>query len=160
MSRRLLHGETLRLVSREGNEAVVADPDGNTVRIALDPQGARLLLDTGEGPRAGDAVRHKDTVWVRWQGRTWRLTVDRGGRRGGAAAAGSTAAPMPGQVVKHLVAPGDAVAAGDPLLVVEAMKMQLEIKAPHAGTVTRFLAGEGEQVDAGIDLVELAAEES
>jgi biotin carboxyl carrier protein len=161
VSRRLRHGETLRLVGLEGSEAVVSDPDGDTVRLALDRQGGRVLVDTGDGPRAGDAARDRETVWVRWRGRTYRLTVDRGaGRRGGGTGAASTAAPMPGQVVKHLVSPGDTVAAGDPLLVVEAMKMQLEIKAPHDGTVTRFLAAEGEQVDAGIDLVELAAEEA
>jgi 3-methylcrotonyl-CoA carboxylase alpha subunit len=67
---------------------------------------------------------------------------------------------MPGQVVKLLVEPGATVGAGDPLLVVEAMKMQLEIKAPFAGTVTRFLAAEGDQVDAGVDLVDLAPEDS
>jgi biotin carboxyl carrier protein len=62
---------------------------------------------------------------------------------------------MPGQIQKLLVSPGDQVEAHQPLLVVEAMKMQIEIKAPHAGRVAKLLAAEGEQVEAGVPLVEL-----
>jgi biotin carboxyl carrier protein len=62
---------------------------------------------------------------------------------------------MPGQVQRILVAEGDAVGAGQPLLVVEAMKMQLEVKAPHAGRIRRLLTRAGEQVEAGNPLVEL-----
>ena len=66
---------------------------------------------------------------------------------------------MPGQVQKILVQAGDAVEAGQALAVVEAMKMQLEIKAPHAGTVKELLAAEGDQVAAGVPLVALEAAE-
>ncbi len=58
-------------------------------------------------------------------------------------------APMPGKVVRVLVAPGDAVEAGQGLVVVEAMKMQNEMKAPRAGRVSAVPAREGATVAAG-----------
>jgi len=59
------------------------------------------------------------------------------------------AAPMPGKVVRILVAPGDAVEAGQGLLVVEAMKMQNEMKAQRAGRVLNVSVKEGATVTAG-----------
>ena len=61
----------------------------------------------------------------------------------------TVAAPMPGKVVRVLVAPGDAVEPGQGLLVVEAMKMQNEMKALRAGTVLSMGAREGATVAAG-----------
>ena len=58
-------------------------------------------------------------------------------------------APMPGKVVRILVSVGDKVQAGQGLLVVEAMKMQNEIRSPKNGTVERLLAKEGQPVNAG-----------
>ncbi len=58
-------------------------------------------------------------------------------------------APMPGKVVRLLVKEGDHVEAGQGLLVVEAMKMQNEIRSPKSGTVERVLAKEGQPVNAG-----------
>jgi biotin carboxyl carrier protein len=58
-------------------------------------------------------------------------------------------APMPGKIVRLLVAPGDTVAAGQGLLVVEAMKMQNEVKAPKAGRVVSLAAREGTTAAAG-----------
>lgn len=65
----------------------------------------------------------------------------------GPRAAGGVYPPMPGNVVKILVAPGDRVAAGDLLLVLEAMKMQNEVRAPQAGVVTRLGVEVGQKVD-------------
>jgi biotin carboxyl carrier protein len=59
------------------------------------------------------------------------------------------ASPMPGKVVRVLVAAGDAVEAGQGIVVVEAMKMQNEMKAPRAGTVLSLPAKEGATVAAG-----------
>jgi propionyl-CoA carboxylase alpha chain len=65
------------------------------------------------------------------------------------AAAGSLLAPMPGAVVRVDVSEGDVVSAGQPLLVLEAMKMEHEILAPSDGTVSALPVGVGDQVDAG-----------
>jgi biotin carboxyl carrier protein len=58
-------------------------------------------------------------------------------------------APMPGKIVRLLMKAGDHVEAGQGLLVVEAMKMQNEIRSPKSGTVERVLAKEGQLVTAG-----------
>jgi biotin carboxyl carrier protein len=58
-------------------------------------------------------------------------------------------APMPGRIVRALVAQGARVDAGQGLLVIEAMKMQNEIRSPKAGTVERLLVREGQAVNAG-----------
>jgi biotin carboxyl carrier protein len=57
-------------------------------------------------------------------------------------------APMPGRVSKLLVKPGDAVKAGQPVVVFEAMKMENELKSPKDGKVTEVLAREGDAVEA------------
>ncbi len=62
---------------------------------------------------------------------------------------------IPGRVVAVVVAPGDTVEAGEPLLVVEAMKMQNELRAPRAGSVVRVAVGVGATVDVGDVLVVL-----
>jgi biotin carboxyl carrier protein len=62
-------------------------------------------------------------------------------------------APMPGKIVKVFVKPGDEVAEGQGLVVVEAMKMENELKAPKAGKVTEVLAKEGTTVENGAKLV-------
>ena len=58
-------------------------------------------------------------------------------------------APMPGKVVRVLVAPGDVVEARQPLVVIEAMKMENELRAVRSGTVAEVPAREGQSVDAG-----------
>jgi acetyl/propionyl-CoA carboxylase alpha subunit len=58
-------------------------------------------------------------------------------------------APMPGKVVRLLVSAGAEVEAGDGVLVVEAMKMQNEIKSPKKGTIQKILVSEGAAVNAG-----------
>jgi propionyl-CoA carboxylase alpha chain len=70
-------------------------------------------------------------------------------------AAGALVAPMPGAVVRVEVAPGEEVVAGQPLVVVEAMKMEHTIAAPHAGRVSEVHVEAGEQVDGGRVLVVL-----
>jgi biotin carboxyl carrier protein len=58
-------------------------------------------------------------------------------------------APMPGKVIRVLVKAGEAVEAGKGILVVEAMKMQNEVRSPKSGKVERVLVSEGQTVSAG-----------
>ena len=88
------------------------------------------------------------------------VSIHRMRRPGAAAAADSTAgglqrvtAPMPGKVVKLLVNPGDKVQPRQGLVVVEAMKMENELRAPAAGTVSEVRVKEGASVEAGAILV-------
>lgn len=112
--------------------------------------------------------------------RSWLVRVDRDGARrhvtvSGAGSAvlerevrgarrrekpaGSLSSPMPGTVVKVLVQEGDKVEKGAGLLVVEAMKMEIRVEAPIAGTVKAIRKKAGDPCDAGETLVEIAAED-
>ncbi len=71
----------------------------------------------------------------------------------GAAAPAALRSPMPGRVVKILVKAGDRVAVGQAVVVVEAMKMENELRATRAGTVQALRCEEGSAVEAGQDLV-------
>jgi biotin carboxyl carrier protein len=62
-------------------------------------------------------------------------------------------AAMPGKVVRLLVKPGDRVKGGQPLVVVEAMKMENELRAGRSGTITEIYVKEGASVEAGSQLV-------
>ncbi len=68
---------------------------------------------------------------------------------------GDVTTPMPGRVVKLLVAQGDAVKTGDPLLVVEAMKMENRVQAPIAGAVATIYVKEGDEVNPDETLIHL-----
>jgi acetyl/propionyl-CoA carboxylase alpha subunit len=82
--------------------------------------------------------------------------VDAAQRHHGVAGAESTVtAPMPGTVIRVLVAEGDAVAARQPLLVLEAMKMETPLVSPYEAVVRRVHVSEGDRVAGGTLLVEL-----
>ena len=66
---------------------------------------------------------------------------------------GTVTAPLGGVVIEVHVKVGDGIESGDPLMVIEAMKMQNEVQAPHAGTVTALHYGKGERVDQKGDLL-------
>ena len=68
---------------------------------------------------------------------------------------GGLTAPMPGRVLAVLVRPGDAVARGAPLVIMEAMKMEHTIKAPRAGAIEQVFVAEGEQIKEGAELLVL-----
>jgi biotin carboxyl carrier protein len=145
--------------------------DGDAVWQA-DVDGARVALDSGRAftVRAGDdgydvegdgihgravAVADGDTVWVALDGDVFAIRVVRGSTRGGADDADRLSAPMPATVVRVAVAPGQAVAAGDLLVALEAMKMELPVRAPRDAVVSAVHCREGELVQPGLPLVEL-----
>ncbi|HET9233592.1 MAG TPA: biotin/lipoyl-containing protein [Candidatus Eisenbacteria bacterium] len=151
-------GIEYRLIKGEGDTVSVSQAEGDAQRFRIEMlPGGTFMIEGPKGRIPGDAVRDGSKVWVYLAGRTYRFDLVRPNRGRTADAHGDLSSPMPGQVQKLLVVEGDAVQAGQALLVVEAMKMQLEIKAPHPGRVRRLLAREGQQVEAGVPLVELDA---
>ncbi len=76
---------------------------------------------------------------------------------GGAAAGGLLTSQMPGRVVRVMAAVGDTVRKGQPLLVVEAMKMENELKSPIDGKVGDIYVAEGAAIESGAKLVRVDA---
>jgi biotin carboxyl carrier protein len=119
--------------------------------IARGPEVARSLEVSIEPRAGGELIVHVN-------GRAVGVTIDtrrKRRRESAAAAAGPTAvvAPMPGRIVKLLVAPGDVVEALQPLVVVEAMKMENELRAPRAGSVADVRISQGMSVEANAVLM-------
>ena len=81
-------------------------------------------------------------------------------RQAEAAGGGLTLSPMPGLVKAVFVVAGQAVAAGDRLAILEAMKMEHTLTAARDGVVAEVLAAAGDQVEAGAPLIRLADEEA
>jgi 3-methylcrotonyl-CoA carboxylase alpha subunit len=99
----------------------------------------------------------KEARYVHLNGTQFKLEKSEGRRRKGksAASSGDLTADMPGQVIDVRVAEGDTVQAGDVLVVLEAMKMEIRITAPHAGTVVRVFVQKGAVVDRGQHIIEI-----
>ena len=105
------------------------------IRVSPVPEG-KLKLQTGTHEFTAEVIDPRA-----WSGRR-HGHVEAEGRQ-------QIIAPMPGKIVRLLVKAGDHVEIGQGLLVVEAMKMQNEIRSPKSGTVERVLAKEGQAVNAG-----------
>lgn len=115
--------------------SVLLNGASHEVRVAPNPDGSLTIQD---GPNEFKAEVADPRAW---RGRK-HGTVEAEGRQ-------KIVAPMPGKVIRLLVKPGDKVEAGQGLLVVEAMKMQNEVKSPKTGTVEKLLAKENQPVNAG-----------
>lgn len=106
-------------------------------------------------PRRAWSVADRDTRWVFLDGEVFEFEVQRQGRRKPSAHHASLAAPMPATVLRINVAPGDSVKRGDTLIVLEAMKMELPLRAPADGVVTTIACREGDMVQPGAPLIEM-----
>jgi biotin carboxyl carrier protein len=108
--------------------------------------GTRISLAPGSAP---------GEMFAYLAGRVTRVIVNGRRRRRAGDDAGSAhgeqkvTAPMPGRVVRMLVATGDTVEARQPVVVVEAMKMENELRSPKAGTVKEVPVAAGASVEAG-----------
>jgi biotin carboxyl carrier protein len=141
--------------------------DGTTHEVDVSAVGpGRLSMILPASGRASREVRGDEPAPGDWVvgigGRQVRARVSDGRRRRRAAAAQeggdhAVAAPMPGRVVRVLVEPGDRVAAGQGLAVVEAMKMENLLRAEQDGTVAAVLAEPGTSLAVDQPLVEFEA---
>ena len=98
-----------------------------------------------------------NATWVFLEGNIWKVdnAQEPGGRRGKTRSESTVMAPMPATVVTINTAPGRTVKEGDTVVVLEAMKMELPIKAPRAGVVKAINCRQGELVQPGVNLVEI-----
>ena len=116
----------------------------------------RATLDGLE--RGYCAVVTDETIWIARDSHQLELRTHRPASAERSAPAGSLEAPMPGTVLLVHVADGDAVEAGDVLLVLESMKMELAITSPYAGTVAGLALATGDRVSGGQPLVRVVAD--
>jgi biotin carboxyl carrier protein len=115
-------------------------------------------VNDGERSRVAYAAATAGGRWVFLDGRVYVIETasqSSGRRRTRGHDEGALAAPMPATVVKINVEPGQGVAKGDVLIMLEAMKMELPIKAPRDGSVKAIACRPGELVQPGIPLLEL-----
>ena len=117
-----------------------------------------FLFTRGDGTRGRAwAVKDGRVTWVFVDGRVYRLEADRSLRPQSSASHAiddtALASPMPATVSAVKVAVGDHVAKGDVLVTLEAMKMELPIRAPRDGVVRRIACAPGDLVQPGVPLV-------
>jgi biotin carboxyl carrier protein len=126
---------------------------GAQLSARVDGQVVDLTIE-GTPPDVG-AVASGHRSYVRVESERMRA-AEQAKKAGASAAAGIVKSPMPGRVVKVLVKKGDAVQAGQGLVVLEAMKMENEVRAKAAGTVTDVHVTPGSAVEGNAKLVTLA----
>ena len=154
-----------RLTITSDDQEWIAEVAGERVTFAGEESAVRVVaVDDGrwrvaepEGEVTGLALRHGDTVWVSVDGQTFEFKVRAGSRRArtGARDADALSAPMPATVVRIAVKNGDAVKQGDVLIALEAMKMEMPIRAPRDGVVAAIDCREGELVQPGVPLIQI-----
>ncbi|HXJ67995.1 MAG TPA: biotin/lipoyl-containing protein [Verrucomicrobiae bacterium] len=144
----LAHGRwRVRVDESEFELSSEAMPDG---RLRLVGDGRVTVAEvTPEGARRFVRLGVLDFVLER--AGSGKVRAGAGGHDGG------LSAPMPGVITKVMVVVGDEVTRGQPLLALEAMKMEHLIRAPREGRVKRVGASPGQMVQAGAELVELEA---
>jgi 3-methylcrotonyl-CoA carboxylase alpha subunit len=149
-----LHDGGLQLSVGEGDDAVSAPlvwrAEGDALHVSFAGQAARVQVFV-------ETQAHEDVAHVfAPQGATRITVVDALAHAGETQEAGGRlTAPMPGKVVSFAVAAGDKVKAGQPLAVMEAMKMEHTIAAPADGEVLELLYAPGDQVTEGAELLKL-----
>jgi biotin carboxyl carrier protein len=131
--------------------------------LPADVRGPVVLLGAGPGADRAIVARDGARILVHLRGRVHAFEAEDAARPGRAAAqrhapadAPFALSPMTGTVASVAVKPGDAVAAGGTLAVVEAMKMQFVVRAPRDVVVAAVPAAAGRPVDIGAVLVEFA----
>lgn len=139
-------------VALEGRELLVD--------VEVLPGGSYSLLLDGKHFEIDADVNAEGVVLERRGSRAWAEIIDpraqvAGGRRGAGTGPVVLKSPMPGKVIKLMARVGELVQAGSGLVVIEAMKMQNELKAPITGTLTEIFAQEGASVETNGKLLKL-----
>jgi len=136
----------VEVIGRPSNAEVVID--GSPILAAADQLPDGLLLTIGNRTWLAAVATEGETTWVWVDGETFSFTEISPESEGLAAGAdiNEVRSPMPGTIIAVQIRAGDTVEKGDPLLIVEAMKMEYTLVAPRAGLIAKVLAGVGESV--------------
>jgi biotin carboxyl carrier protein len=145
---RVGHGGRVRIY-----EAVKVAGNGRASSWSLLPEGGGAAAFVDVDGAAPDLTVTVDNISVPLKLQSARAKVAGRAAAPPKAAAASVQSPMPGKVVKLLVAIGDEVKSGQGVIVVEAMKMENELKSPRDGKIKAVGVKEGQPVEAGQSLV-------
>jgi propionyl-CoA carboxylase alpha chain len=133
--------ESIQLVSASADEVVLADGNGVASSFAVARHGQDIYIDSARGP-------------------VHLVALPRFPEPGSAVEKGSLVAPMPGNVIRLGAAVGDTVTTGQPLIWLEAMKMEHTITAPADGVLAELNVNTGQQVEVGAVLARVESPES
>jgi biotin carboxyl carrier protein len=147
----------------DGSLPGTVEPDFSRI---VEPDFSRMSVESGfsrisyevafEPTAAGELIVHVNGVAIPLTIADNRRGVrPRGGDRDAGSGPRMIVAPMPGRIVKVLVKPDERVSPRQPLVVVEAMKMENELRAPRGGTIAEVRVSEGASVEANAVLVVL-----
>lgn len=153
--------QSVSLVRRGKSATIEVDARQHPCSMHAIGAGEYQLAIGGKTHRVWVAT-HRDAVWVHAFGRSFELEVLDPVERAARAASGGDSvitAPMPGAVVAIYVAVGDLVKKGQPLVVIESMKMQTEILASRDGEVDAVSVSLGATFERGAKLISLKVEE-
>ena len=152
-------GRTARVEVHESGDDYVVAIDGRAIAVRVHPTQRHFFALEVDG-RAYDAgaLRRADGYTVALRGGTIEVSLAEGARGAvvlprKAAGPAKVSAPMPGKIVRVAASAGQVVKAGECLLVMEAMKMENEIRSPRDGRVKDVLVKEGQAVESGALLI-------
>ena len=153
------YGDQVYTVSVEpqadGGYLATIDDASYKVEASDGPEGA-LLLEIDSRRMMVYTAAQEDERYLHIDGRAYTFTVpETRTRRRSSAGSGDLNAQMPGQVIEVLVSEGVAVESGQPLVVLEAMKMEIRVTAPADGVVKQLHVAVGDVVERGQLLIEL-----
>ncbi len=142
------------------NETLSGTVNGEAVSLSVvTDENGRIIAAGIDGGRAVPvaAVTDREHTWVQWQGRSEKITFSRGrdagtGETGGD---GSVKAPMPGKILELMAESGGTVEKDQVLILMESMKLQVEIRSPIDGIVDNCPVSVGDMVDGDALLMEI-----
>jgi 3-methylcrotonyl-CoA carboxylase alpha subunit len=149
-------GHRIEVVAHYRDSAYLLEYPGGQMRVSGVRDGDTRVAAAIDGRRVNATiVREADALTVFVAGASHRLEREAAHRVDEEDPGGRLVSPLPGAVVQVLVEAGQVVEKGQPLMIVEAMKMEHTISAPHGGKVTQIYFMAGEQVAEGAQLLAL-----
>lgn len=149
----VLRRDSVEYRAAAADDGSVAIDGGDAIRTTRFADG---VVRVGDAPaRTAWAIAAGDTRLVFLDGQVFEFEVQAKGARRRTATHGALTAPMPATVLRVQVAPGDSVKRGDTLIILEAMKMELPVRATADGVVKAIHCRPGDLVQPGIALIDV-----
>ena len=126
------------------------------IRISKLEDKSRISVEIDGNPRFAHVSKVGDKWWIHLDGEIYIISELEKGAKSLSKAEGGLSAPMPGTVLDVMVTVGQRVREGQPLMTMEAMKMESEVKSPAAGKISELHVSTGDTVQAGEPLLTIS----